>query len=477
MPRASRGPDLLPAAALLTAGLLCLSACGDDDLNGINPRLVVEGATADATSLADWVVDFGEVGVGSTGRRSLTVTNLGKSTLALDAIAVEAPFAVYQPTAEVRLNQRVQLEFEFAPAAVGAATFVATLRSDGGTTTVRLAGTGVEGAGCQLTPRPAALDFQSVSLGEQKALPVTLANTGRVRCSFTATLAAASNAAFTLPSPPSGQVELAPAGELVLDVLFKPTVAVNNQLGAIDLDIEGAEPQRIALTGNAIPVARETVYVNNSTTLFTYDTAAGVTTRIGSFRVGSTNLEAMTDIAIDNAGNLFGAVANSTRRQLYSINPETAECVLLGNIGHVSNGLTFLPDGRLISAADDVLVLDPLTGQTLATLVPATRNFKTSGDIIALPDGKLYWAVKAASGSSDRLVQIDPSKPVASNTTVAGDIGTTNVYGLGYADGVLYGFTSAGTSVEIDPATGASSRTRTMTGQSYWGATTNPARW
>lgn len=478
MLRAPRPLLRLMLAALVAGGL----ACGDDDLDGLSPRLVVEDANADASGTAEWLLDFGEVGVGTSSRRALTIANLGKSSLTLVPVALEAPFSLYVAGSEVQVNQRVLLDFEFAPTDEGAASRLVTVTSDGGTTTVRLTGKGVKSAPCQLSVQPPGLDFAAVTLGQQKELTVTLRNVGASRCALAVKLAAATNAAYTLVAAPAGQFELAAEGEQVLTARFKPTVAGGPQLGGLDLEVEGADPQRVPFTGTgaeacpgalpdgSCPVARETVYVNDSTTLYTYDAETGRTTRKGTFRAGSQNLAGITDIAIDQGGSLLGVRESGGTYELYRLNPDTAGGARIATLTVASNGLTFLPDGRLVSAGTSVVVLDRTTGRVVDTLVPAGR-YATSGDIIALPDGYLYWSVLSAG--ADRLVRIDPD---AKTTRDMGSTGVNGIYGLGYADGVLYGFTSGGRSVVLDPNTGRSSGSRPVAGD-WWGATTNPARW
>jgi hypothetical protein len=57
-----------------------------------------------------------------------------------------------------------------------------------------------------------------------------------------------------------------------------------------------------------------------------------------------------------------------------------------------------------------------------------------------------------------------------------GNVGHTGVFGLGYQGGRLFGFTQAGTVIEIDQRTGAV--VRSFNSLFIWnGATTNPVRW
>jgi len=65
--------------------------------------------------------------------------------------------------------------------------------------------------------------------------------------------------------------------------------------------------------------------------------------------------------------------------------------------------------------------------------------------------------------------------PNTGTTTRIGNLGTSAVYGLGYAYEQLYGFTSGGRMLAID-ATDADASSQRLEG-AWWGATTNPVLW
>ncbi len=216
-------------------------------------------------------------------------------------------------------------------------------------------------------------------------------------------------------------------------------------------------------TGDTGTVATASVYLNTSDTLFAYDPSTNTASRIGNFTLGGTPFSGMTDIAIDLSGYMFGGTSSS----LYAINPSTAECTFVARLADSMIGLTFVSDGRLVGAGSRVSFVDTSTG-ALTQLVPSGR-YSTSGDIIGLPDGMLYWTV---SGGDD-LVRVDPGTGA---TTRVGSIGTSGLYGLGYADGVLMGFADSGRRIDIDASTARSSNSEPLPG-SWWGATTNPVLW
>lgn len=214
-------------------------------------------------------------------------------------------------------------------------------------------------------------------------------------------------------------------------------------------------------TGEA---ATEAAYINTSSTLFSYDPATGVATRIGEFEEGRRAIDGgMTDIAIDLSGIMYGVSFTA----LYYINPTTAECTFVATVNDEMTGLTFVSDGRLVGAGAAVSFVDTRTG-ALTTLVRA-GEYTTSGDIVGLPDGMLYWTVTGG----DALVQVDPNTGDARRR---GSIGVTGIFGLGYAYGDLLGFTSAGRVLVMDESNGRPSENDALAG-TWWGATTNPVLW
>jgi hypothetical protein len=210
-------------------------------------------------------------------------------------------------------------------------------------------------------------------------------------------------------------------------------------------------------------VATEPVYLNTGSELYGYDPTTNTATLIGHFSLGGTRITDMTDIAIDLSGYMYGCAYDV----LYRVNPATAEATLVGRMKQEMNALTFVSDGRLVGASEDVVTIDTSTAKE--TTLYGGGKWSSSGDIVGLPDGMLYWTVEGG----DRLVVIDPTTGSASEV---GSIGVTAIYALGYAYGDLYGFTSSGKALVIDPGTASVSSKQNLSG-SWWGATTNPVLW
>ncbi len=230
-------------------------------------------------------------------------------------------------------------------------------------------------------------------------------------------------------------------------------------------------PEVFEDTGSSLDTAEpnietpdEPVYLHTEATLYAWDPLDGQLQLIGDFwSIGSELSEGITDIAIDGLGRFYGVGSEA----LYGINGHTAEVWKIADLAFPMFGLTCTSDGRLVGGGDGLYEVDVLTG-AITTLVPEGR-FETSGDLVGLPDGLLYWAVR----EGDDLVVVDPNSGATSNR---GDIGVERIFGLGYAHGALYGFTDAGIVLEINASTGAVISSQSLPG-TWWGATTNPVVW
>lgn len=212
-------------------------------------------------------------------------------------------------------------------------------------------------------------------------------------------------------------------------------------------------------------VATEPIYLNTGSALYGYDPTTNTATKVGNFSDGRNNVTDMTDIAIDLSGYMYGVAYD----QLYRITPTSAQVTLIARLDAQYNALTFVSTGALVGAAgSSVVSIDTTTGRTSRI---GSGMYTSSGDIVGLPDGFLYWST--SGWSSDDLVRVDPTNGDMQNL---GSIGQSGVYALGYAYGVLYGFTSGSTVMVIDSSTGRATSDDRLSGV-WYGATTNPVKW
>jgi hypothetical protein len=212
------------------------------------------------------------------------------------------------------------------------------------------------------------------------------------------------------------------------------------------------------------------VYGHSSDTLYRLDPNTKAVTIIGPFN-GCTSV---IDIAIDATSRLFGTTSSS----LYSIDKATAKCTHIAS-GSYPNSLSFVPKGT-VDANVEALVgyegssyvrIDPSTGVKL-TIGSLGGGLVSSGDIVSVKNGPTYLTVKG-TGCSDCLVQVDPK--TGAMITNLGDIQHTDVFGLAFWGGSVFGFDNTGSLFEVKVAAGKLSTTPIAipgggAGLSFWGA-------
>lgn len=234
------------------------------------------------------------------------------------------------------------------------------------------------------------------------------------------------------------------------------------------LEDTGENSDDTADTGEEVVVATAKVYANTSGELFEINPRTSEHVRIGAFHTaGGQSVEQFTDIAIDLNGRMVGGTFDA----IYIINPETAEVAKVCDTDIEMMALAFDSDGRLF-AGGDFIIREVSLPDCRATTLLDNVGFQTSGDLVGLPDGYLYWTVRGDNG--DDLVRVDPSYGY---TSWVGHIGVEKLYGLGYDDGILFGFNSRGNIAKISPSSGYGTITGGDSQTSWWGATTNPVVW
>lgn len=180
--------------------------------------------------------------------------------------------------------------------------------------------------------------------------------------------------------------------------------------------------------------------------LFTVDIATGAATLIGN------NGIAMTDIAFDSSGNLYGI----TFSQLYSINPSTAAATLIGtvtNAGTNMNSLVFDSSGTLWAASSNNII--NINTSTSVGTVLATGAYYSSGDLAFDSTGDLFLTQYTGN-----LAKINQTTGAITNI---GSIPYSDVYGFGRdSAGNMYGVRATNGIYSIDTTNGAATFLRNI---------------
>jgi hypothetical protein len=91
------------------------------------------------------------------------------------------------------------------------------------------------------------------------------------------------------------------------------------------------------------------VYLHTGTTLYSWSHVTGLLGLVGDFHnTAGTELEQITDIAIDGEGRFYGV----SWEGLYGINGYTAEVWRIADLAMPLVGLTATSDGRLVGGGD-----------------------------------------------------------------------------------------------------------------------------
>lgn len=414
-------------------------------------------------------VNFGAADVGSTVEEQVDLYNAGDAPLQVTSITTtDAVFGFGLASSlplEIPAGAREAVTLTFSPTTTGTWSGELQVASDDpdGVEIARLFGSsgGQPVAVCDVDPDTIVADGRETAdwLGSASYDPGGYAITGYD---------------WRLIARPSGSTAFMPGGganrrgfTTTLAGTYEAQLIVENAIG------ERSEPCFVTLEATEAPAPEEPppadlpVYINTGGELWGFDPVAVRATFIGSFEDAyGSSPDTITDIAIDLSGNMYG-VSFAT---LYRIDPTTAAVTRIGATDGELVGLTFLSDGRLVGAGDGVYIVDTASGRFTSTLV-ASGRYSTSGDIVGLPDGNLYWATLGSS-SSDDLVVINPG---SGSATRRGSIGVGNVYGMAWYDGTLWGFTDGSQAVEIDSTTARGTASRVS--GAWYGATTNPVVW
>ncbi|CAN5584536.1 hypothetical protein BH09MYX1_BH09MYX1_54130 [soil metagenome] len=219
------------------------------------------------------------------------------------------------------------------------------------------------------------------------------------------------------------------------------------------------------------PVEVAVVYGHSPSVLYKLDPVSKNITTVGTF---SGCDGSVIDMAIDenNVGycTTFGG--------FFKLDLKTAKCTSIAS-GSYPNSLSFVPKGTLDPNAEALVgyfgstyaKINVQTGQ-IQNVGALTGGYTSSGDIVSVKNGGTFLTVKSNS-CSDCLLQVDPK--TGNIVQNYGTVNHTDVFGLGFWAGSVYGFTNTGELFEIS-ANGNGIKTTNITipnkpsGLSFYGA-------
>ena len=185
------------------------------------------------------------------------------------------------------------------------------------------------------------------------------------------------------------------------------------------------------------------------------------------------NTPTFTDIALSSSNQLFG----NTFSELYSVNTTTGTTSLIGELGVSDlNALGFSNSNVLYGAGTSGNFYTINTSTGVASLLAKIPGFTSSGDIVYNPSTNTFLATSrtgTAPGTGDDLFSITQT----GIATDIGKIGFSNVFGLVFNGGTLFGYTDNNQQLIINPTTGAGTLAQALTGNrgSIFGAANVPS--
>ncbi len=189
----------------------------------------------------------------------------------------------------------------------------------------------------------------------------------------------------------------------------------------------------------------QAIWAASATTLYRFDPVARTVTRVADF---DCNGEAMLDLAMNGAEELYGVTAESLMR----IDKTTGACTVIAK-GQFPYGIAFLPASatdagveRLVGYKYSVYDrIDPDSGAVsfVGDLTSDAGSFTVSGDLVSIPGGPTYvtaFGYNPANG--DAVLEIEPSTGAA--VRVLGYTQHDALLGLAQWAGVPYVFPASG---------------------------------
>jgi len=212
-----------------------------------------------------------------------------------------------------------------------------------------------------------------------------------------------------------------------------------------------------------LAAAQSVLYVTtgngNESTLYTVDPQTAQAVLVGDVLAGSTGM-VITGMAFQpGSGVLYGVTGSETgpSRQLVTIDPQTAQATLIGGLGVGSSDISFAADGTLYSwttRGGPLGIIDLITG--LQAQVGAGANGTQGNGLAFAPDGTLYLAGPTGPGD---LYTVNPTTGAITSVATLVDVplnfGNVNAMASD-ANGLLYAVgRSSAELVTINPVTGA----------------------
>ena len=250
-------------------------------------------------------LDFGNLGIGTTKKDSVTVTNTGNTTLTVTQTNITAPFTVTPRNASIAPNESREFVITFAPVTEGTYDGMLIFTHNGSPTrdTIRLHGIGDSGSEDPVFKAiPATLALGGVLVSAVKMDSISVRNTGRNV--LTITSIAIDKPMFTI-FPPTGNI--GPSESKTFFVMFTPTDTSAVSAAIVFTDNAVTQHDTVRVTGRGLPL--KSIQNARAAAVGTEVAFEGVVTRVKGTYLRMQDQDA--GIAVrQTAGLLFDAIAD-----------------------------------------------------------------------------------------------------------------------------------------------------------------------
>jgi hypothetical protein len=239
-----RGRNLRTAMEITLGVLLLVGSCCVCLFAGHNPH----GVSASSSGL-----NFGDVLIGTSSTKTVTITNTGRKAANISGATVTGNGFSYSGPAfplALPVGQSVSLSVTFAPNATGISTGSLTLSGNASVSpdSLSLTGNGVQPA-IVLSATPSSVNFGNVLLGTSSSQTVSLLNSGSANVTISqATVVGSGFTVSGLPLP----LTLGPGQSSAFAITFSPTTA-SSVTGSVSLVSDTANsPTVISLSAAGV---------------------------------------------------------------------------------------------------------------------------------------------------------------------------------------------------------------------------------
>ena len=293
-----------PTAAGSLSGSVVITSNTPNSPNAVS--LSGTGVAASVTLSANPTsVSFSGVSVGSSGSKSVTITNSGNTSLTISQVSVNAKdFSITGISTPLTLNagQNTSLNVSFKPSAseqVSGNITVAT--SQGASAVIPVSGGGVQAA---LTVTPSSVSFGSVAVGSPNSQTIQLTNSGTGV--LTISQVSVSGAGYNM-SALSLPLSLNPSQSTTFNAVFAPASA-GSVNGSISI-VSNAPNSRavIGLSGSGVASSQLLSFSTTSLAFGNVNTGSSATQTITVTNAGNSTVT-ISSIAEMGAGFTLSAV-------------------------------------------------------------------------------------------------------------------------------------------------------------------------